>query len=282
MAADITDMFRKLAYRGTQTTLSGNGYNPGDTSATLANSANWQTETAICFSMLRKDSNGNEVTGSYTVWGAVLIGDTLTNLQLLFGSDQAYAPGGNTVVVMYVTAAQMNLLIDGILVSHTQTGELKNKIVTLAKLNGGSTQGLLKVGEDGVVSVGKAESDNVDSATFKDFPFPMATYTIGEAAYLGGAKLTRILNMVFLSMTVRVINAQGTTLTGNSNVIPVGFRPTGDVIFESGLINNNVRTGSVSRIIKSDGSVSVAATATDIQEFRGSGSWITNDAWPAS
>lgn len=155
-------MFRKIANRNTMTTLGGNGYNQGDTTITLANPANWVTETAIVFSLFRKDGGGDEVQGSYTVWGGILIGDTITGLQLLYGNDQAYAPGGTTGAVMYMSSVQMNMLIDGILVSHAQDGKLRDKIVTLAKINGGSTPGILTVGDDGVVSSGKLGASNVD------------------------------------------------------------------------------------------------------------------------
>lgn len=88
--------------------------------------------------------------------------------------------------------------------------------------------------------------------------------------------------MVFLSMPVKVISAPGTTLVANSNVIPVGFRPANDVQFDTMLVNNNNLSGTVSRMIQTNGTVVVATTATGPQEFRGNASWITNDAWPAS
>lgn len=129
MSSSITELITKVGARGTKTTLSGDGYSQGDTSMTIENPVNWQSGT-IFFSVYKVDpATGLEEDGTYTIWKAILNGNELSSLQLKFGNQQNYAPGGNTVVVMHISSSWANALVEGLLVAHNPDGTLKGESV---------------------------------------------------------------------------------------------------------------------------------------------------------
>nr|DAK13078.1 MAG TPA: Complement C1q-like protein [Caudoviricetes sp.] len=105
-------------------------YNPIDGTTAITNKAAWM-------GVANKDNN------------------TITDLTIAPGySDWGNAIGD--VVECIPTSFWANNLVDGLLVQHDERGYLKNKSVTLANINGGSTPGVLQTDASGVVSVSRA------------------------------------------------------------------------------------------------------------------------------
>jgi len=105
----------------------------------------------------------------------------------------SYAPGytdiGNTpdqIVVLKPTTAWANEIADVLAVTHNQDGTLKNKVATLAKLNGGSTDGVLLTDASGNVTGGKVTADKTDSTSYYTYsaviPYRGLTTTAATAA----------------------------------------------------------------------------------------------------
>lgn len=120
----ITDKACKVAIAGSETTLASPGKALGAASIKLADASGWPTATGIIFAMRRVDNKGIFVPGTYTEWGGVLAGDTISGLTgtPLFGTDQPYAADGLTQVYLPVSASLWNRLIDLILAQHNQDG----------------------------------------------------------------------------------------------------------------------------------------------------------------
>lgn len=130
MAAAATDYFQKVAM-STATTLSSPGYTTGATSINVGSTSNWPTDTGITFAIDEIDSAGLRVSGSYNVFrGTVNTATQITNITYVGGdANRNYSAGATTRVYILVSYAQMNRMIDGLLVSHDQDGTLKNASV---------------------------------------------------------------------------------------------------------------------------------------------------------
>lgn len=170
MPALSTDKFKKVGNPGTATSLSAPGYTAGATSINVASTTNWPADTGMTFCMYEVTTVGTETVmtaGTYNEYDGVVTGATsIGSLSHVAGSgtDRNYAAGTGTVVTIMVTAGRENTLVDGLLVSHNQDGTLKagavdaaavladnvvetakikDANVTLPKINGGSTAGVL-------------------------------------------------------------------------------------------------------------------------------------------
>lgn len=126
MAAAATDYFQKVAM-STATTLSSPGYTTGATSINVGSTSNWPTDTGITFAIDEIDSAGLRVSGSYNVFrGTVNTATQITNITYVGGdANRNYSAGATTRVYILVSYAQMNRMIDGLLVAHDQDGTLK-------------------------------------------------------------------------------------------------------------------------------------------------------------
>ena len=120
------------------------------------------TDTPVFFVTYKKYTD--PTTGAVSAvnvasWKALVNPDTntLTNLTIQPG----FTDTGNNVgdfIECIPTSAWENSLIDGLLVLHTGAGQLKDKAVTLAKLDGGSTAGVLATDTSGNVKLATAQS----------------------------------------------------------------------------------------------------------------------------
>lgn len=154
MTASVTDHFRQptsgtrpeAAYlTGTKTI--------GASSITINVATGWPTATGVDFIIFRKDGTGQLVPGTVTTWIGTLSGTTISNLTLKAGTDQEYANGEQSVVIMSVTAAWGKSLVDGILTHADQDGTLKDGAVDVST-----------VLADGVVSTAKVADSAITNA----------------------------------------------------------------------------------------------------------------------
>lgn len=122
MAAGANDKFLKVGVAGTLTSLSAPGHSVSGTTITVGSTTNWPTDTATVFAIRQVDSSGSLVAGTYTEWRGIVSGSTLTNMTLMYGTDQVYPAGSTTQVYIPLSAAAHNRLIDGILSEHDQDG----------------------------------------------------------------------------------------------------------------------------------------------------------------
>lgn len=168
MVAQLTDNFIDPGDGQTKTTLQTPGKEMGGTSMKLASSVGWPTESLAIISMRRIDlSTGEPVAGTYTEWTGIVNGSDIDNLELKLGNDQSYPPGEETEVYITISVTWARRLIVGLLKTMSRAGELKDavvktvhlddKAVTLPKINGGSTAGILITDSNGVTSVDEDE-----------------------------------------------------------------------------------------------------------------------------
>lgn len=122
MAAGANDKFLKVGVAGTLTSLSAPGHSVSGATITVGSTTNWPTDTATVFAIRQVDSSGSLVAGTYTEWRGIVSGSTLTNMTLMYGTDQVYPAGSTTQVYIPLSAAAHNRLIDGILSEHDQDG----------------------------------------------------------------------------------------------------------------------------------------------------------------
>ncbi len=140
MVASITDHFSKAS--------DGNGNYPatgvvsaertaGDSVLTCADLSGWATDTAVHFSTYRLDTSGAINPASQTDWKGVVSGNTISNLTRLAGAaDTGNAVGD--IVQLNPTIGWLEDLINGILVSHDQSGALKSGIIGSTQLASGA------------------------------------------------------------------------------------------------------------------------------------------------
>lgn len=167
----------------------------------------FSTTTPVYFITYKKTTNPTTSQVSVTnqtSWKAIVNpgNNTLTNLTLAPG----YTDIGNDIgdfVECIPTSFWGNQLIDGISVHANLDGTLKNGVVSLANINGGSTEGALVVGAGGAVTaspprlfyMGDKNNDSTGTGitiiTWKTKPFDTAsggnagagTYTIPVSGY---------------------------------------------------------------------------------------------------
>ena len=127
MAASANDLLVKTG-EGTATTLSSPGYTIGATSVTVVSTTNWPTDTGVIFAIDTAEIvNGEQVqvAGTYTEYRGVVSGATsITSVALVTGTPQNYSAGALTRVYIPLSSEVQNRMVDGLLVSHTQTGAM--------------------------------------------------------------------------------------------------------------------------------------------------------------
>jgi len=174
MAAQPGDKFKKVG-ASTVTSLAAPGKAIGATSITVGSTTNYPLDTGVVVAIRVVDTAGALVSGTYTEWNAIVTSATSLTLDPTpaYGSDQVYAAGSSTQVYISVAANAHNQMVDGLLVAHDQDGTLKagavdnvavladdvvetakikDKAATLAKINGGTTAGVLTTDASGTVS----------------------------------------------------------------------------------------------------------------------------------
>lgn len=126
MSASSSDYFMKVAM-STATTMSAPGYTIGNTTINVGSTTNWVTDTGVIFGVDEIDADGERVAGTYNIFrGTVASATQLSNVVYVGGdANRNYSAGSTTRVYILVSYAQMNRLIDGLLVSLDQDGTLK-------------------------------------------------------------------------------------------------------------------------------------------------------------
>ena len=176
--ADITDLITRVGRRGTRTALGSPGKQVGDTTINIVSAANWETGTAVIFSMYRiNPTTKKEELGTYTIWKGILVDHQITALQLMYGEDQVYPTGDQTVVAVHISTVWANSLVDGVLKGHNPDGTHKDKAIALASLNGGNRAGILHTNTDGVVTSRKVTKDGIDWPTIPMFSATTSEWT---------------------------------------------------------------------------------------------------------
>ena len=122
MAPAITDKFVKVGAAGTATQLAAPGHSIGGTSINVGSTTNWPTDTAVVFAIRQVDAQGELVAGTYTEWMGIVSGTTITNLTLVYGTDQIYPAATTTQVYIPISSYAYNRLIDALLTQHKQNG----------------------------------------------------------------------------------------------------------------------------------------------------------------
>lgn len=121
MAASAEDLLQLVGTPGTATTLSAN-YTAGNTSITVASTANWPTTTGVTFAMDEAETvNGEEVqvVGSYREFvGTVATATSVTNVDCVYGTDRDFSAGATTRVYIPVSAERENRIVEGMLQDH--------------------------------------------------------------------------------------------------------------------------------------------------------------------
>lgn len=144
---------------------------PSGTTATINSATGWPvdaTDGPVHFTCFKAGVDGKVTAGTQTFYKATLTGTTLSNITRTGGSSVTTFENGDPAIV-YFTPAWANDIVAGIKVAHNQDGTLKtnavttasiaNKAVTLPKINGGSTAGVLVTDASGNVAVGAKTTD---------------------------------------------------------------------------------------------------------------------------
>lgn len=139
MAADISDLLTPVAL-GTKTELAA-PFTDGDSSMTCEDLSAWAAiaaESAVYFGVDRVelDNEGKlvRVDNSYTEWKGIVSGDTIGSLELIAGDAQDYPAGSGARVVMIITSAWANAIIQALLLTLNRDGTLKNAVVGEANI----------------------------------------------------------------------------------------------------------------------------------------------------
>ena len=176
MPAAITDKLTYVGEPGSATYLASPGYTMGGTGMTLETWSGWPTGT-VHFDVYTIELDGTKEkakANTRTYWKAIHNGSGgLSSLTLKGGTYQNYAAGTSTRVIITHSAYRENEIIDVLTNTHDQDGTLKagavdvaavlannvvttsailDKNVTLAKVNGGSTAGVLTTDASGNVT----------------------------------------------------------------------------------------------------------------------------------
>lgn len=122
MAAAATDLLQEVAI-ATATTLDAPGYTIGDTSVTVASTANMPTATGITFAIDVIDGAGVQVAGSYNEYvGTVATATSITNVSHQNGTNRNYSAGSTTRVYLPVSAERENRIVEWGTNEHNQDG----------------------------------------------------------------------------------------------------------------------------------------------------------------
>lgn len=135
MAANSTDLLKKLSRRWTAQVGSGGVSDASSATIPLSSTTNLATDTAVVATIDRVDANGTATPSlEETVIGVVSGSNLVTCTRGVEGTAQAHSAGA--VVEILVTAKGYNDIIDHLLVQHNQDGTHKSALVTTLKAAG--------------------------------------------------------------------------------------------------------------------------------------------------
>lgn len=138
MAAQPEDYFQEVGTPGSATYMTAPGYTIGATTMNVQSTSGFPSDTGVIFSVDTTSTvNGVETqdAGSYCVFeGKVASATSLSGVSLLYGTPQNYPAGATTRVYITVSTQWAKRLVEGLLVSHTQFGTLKNNIIGTANI----------------------------------------------------------------------------------------------------------------------------------------------------
>lgn len=287
MAASPNDLFMEVGEPGTATTLSAPGYTVGNTTINVASTSNYPTATGTVIAIDEaKMENGKEVRidGTYNEYVCKVESATsFSGLSWKRGvGDRNYSAGSLTRVYIIISAERENRLVQGVRAQHNQDGthgavtatsvassgliassgtvqgavlkatsslDIPDKSVTLAKLNGSSTAGILKNDVNGNVSPVAEQSWQTPTMTNSWVSFGGS---FGPVAYMKDS-------MGFVHL--RGLIKSG-TMNAAAFMLPAGYRPVATcdfiVLSNSGIGAIEVNTpGDVVPVIGSNVYVSM-------------------------
>lgn len=138
MAAQPEDYFQEVGTPGSATYMTAPGYTIGATTMNVQSTAGFPADTGVIFAVDTTTTvNGVEtqVPGSYCIFeGKVASATSLAGVSLLYGTPQNYPAGATTRVYITVSSQWVKRLVEGLLVSHTQVGTLKNNVIGTANI----------------------------------------------------------------------------------------------------------------------------------------------------
>lgn len=113
--AGLEDKFRKVG-TGTVTTMAAPGKAEGASSINVGSSANYPTDTGVIITIRTVDASGDLVAGTQTEWKGVVASDTSITIDPVpvYGSDQVYAAGSTTQVLISLSSYAHNDLMDAL------------------------------------------------------------------------------------------------------------------------------------------------------------------------
>lgn len=179
MAADINDHFMKVGGEGTVTTLASPGKAIAATGINITSAANYPTDTAVVIGIREIETVAGvvrTVPGTYTSWKGIVSGTVVSGLTLKSGTDQDYVSGASTQVFINVSAATVNEMVTGLLVSHDQDGTLKAGAVDNAAVLASN-----------VVTTAKILDANVTPAKLSDIDWQKTIFATAYQSSTGAA-----------------------------------------------------------------------------------------------
>lgn len=189
-----------------------------------------------------------------------------------------YADLGNTngqVLVIKPNTLWADNVADTLAVSHNTDGTLKNKVATLSKINGGSTDGVLLTDASGNVTGGKVTADKIDFTTL------LASMFVGI-----GASVQTMANTGTAGGTMRYVDLGGLKIlfgrslsrdskpneaTDSTWVLPAGF--FSQINYTSSSVSNN--RGTAYNLTNVD-TVTTAEVKTYLWASTGNGGAVMN------
>lgn len=191
MAAQPEDYFQEVGTPGSATYMTAPGYTIGATTMNVQSTAGFPADTGVIFAVDATTTvNGVEtqVPGSYCIFeGKVASATSLAGVSLLYGTPQNYPAGATTRVYITVSSQWVKRLVEGLLVSHTQFGTLKNNVI-----------GTANIADDAVTNAEIADSavlpENLLTGTGTSWAWQSWTPTLSNLSggTLNYAKYTRV------------------------------------------------------------------------------------------
>lgn len=257
-----TDNLMKVA-NATLTSLDAPGKPIGAASLNLVSSTNWPTDTGVIFAMRKVDASlittanpAGVVPNSYTEWAAQLSGVTLSNLTLVYGTDQDYSEGVGTQVFIPLSGTWANRLIAALLLEHKQTGAHKDVTAdSLAVVGNAEVEG---TNQDRGVNLETIRAelcrDHIASGCAITGTSGLGWALSSGVVYIGGKRLTvtgTTGNVTASKDTYFDLHDNG---DGTATLVNTGGNIVNNNVASPALAANSVRLG----IVVSDGSAIVA------------------------
>lgn len=123
MSGSTSDLITYVAL-STKSEVAAPGYTVGDSSVSGADLSVWPdgSSTGVFFCMDIIDANGKRIDGTYTEWFGIRSGNTIGSLRHVSGTDQDYPAGSTSRIMMLITAAWANGIVEALLKEHKSTG----------------------------------------------------------------------------------------------------------------------------------------------------------------